>query len=71
MARRPHQHTLISARADCQRCQFFAEGNNAQALAAQHFDSKAHQVRVRITTEIVYGSISGKTRGGEKQGAFL
>lgn len=65
MGKRPHTFALIAARADCQRCPWFAEGNNAQGLAAQHFDKKAHQVKVRTTTETVYGGISGKTRDGQ------
>jgi hypothetical protein len=71
MARRPTQATLIEARAECQRCSFSAKGNNAQALAAQHFDNKGHRVHVTTTMQIVYGVHSGKTRGDTNQGALL
>lgn len=69
MARRPTMAKLVEARASCERCAWSTVGNNAQALAARHFDDKGHRVRVTTTTEIVYGALSGAARG-DKQGSF-
>ena len=60
---RPHTHSLVEAVATCQRCTWTTSGKNAQALAAQHFDKKGHQVRVRVTNQIIYGQHTGARRG--------
>ena len=71
MTRRPTTRTLISAKAECQRCAWKVDAANAQALAAQHFDKKGHRIEVTVTTEIIYGRLSGKTRADGAQGALL
>jgi hypothetical protein len=69
---RPTASRLVEVKAECQRCNWTADKPNAQALAAQHFDKKGHQVRVTTKNEIIYGRHSGTTRtSASKQGTFL
>jgi hypothetical protein len=69
MSRRPTAATLVEARANCERCAWSTVGNNAQALAAQHFDKKGHRVVVTLHNQIIYGALSGATRS-EPQGSL-
>jgi hypothetical protein len=54
MTARPTRSGLLGMIASC-GCGWFAEGNNALGLAAQHYDRCGQQVQVEITRVVIYG----------------
>ncbi len=52
---RAYWRTRFNYTAECQGCDWWADGANGQGIAAQHHDRTGHVVRVEVTRTIYYG----------------